>query len=271
MIQKIIACADLHIRNLRRIDEYQMQFAKFIDECKAIAEKEETIIVVAGDIFHNKIDISAEGYALAAWFFRELDKIAPTYVIAGNHDMSRNMERLDPLSMLFSVTSFKNIHYLDKDLEYQSGCYIVDNITLAVYSSFDNFARPNIEEYHIKYPENTIVGVFHGDINGGKSDAGYICENGFNASMFDGCDFVIMGHVHKRQELTYNGIPIVYCGSLIQQNHGENLSGHGFVVWNVDDSTYEKKDILNKDFGYYTFTIDNSEDIDNNKEEIINL
>ena len=181
MVSKIIACADLHIRNLRRIEEYQEQFSKFIEDCRKTAEEEKggVAIVIAGDIFHNKLDISAEGYALAAWFFRQLDDIAPTFVIAGNHDMSRNLERLDPLSMLFSVSPFKNMHYLDKELGYQSDCFVYENITFALYSAFDNFTRPNIEEYKISNPENKIVGLFHGGINGGKSDAGYICDNGF--------------------------------------------------------------------------------------------
>lgn len=273
MVSKIIACADLHIRNLRRIEEYQEQFSKFIEDCRKTAEEERggAAIVIAGDIFHNKLDISAEGYALAAWFFRQLDDIAPTFVIAGNHDMSRNLERLDPLSMLFSVSPFKNVHYLDKELGYQSDCFVYENITFALYSVFDNFTRPNIEEYKISNPENKIVGLFHGDINGGKSDAGYICDNGLETSMFDGCDFVIAGHIHKRQELTYNGIPIVYCGSLIQQNHGENVSGHGYVVWNVEDETFSSVDIENGDFGFYTFNIEKGEDIDEDKEQVINL
>ena len=273
MVKKIIACADLHIRNLRRIEEYQEQFGKFITDCKKIIKKNEgeTVIAIAGDVFHNKLDISAEGYALAAWFFRQLDEIAPTFVIAGNHDMSKNLERLDPLSMLFSVSQFKNVHYLDSELKYQSGCFVYENLTFALYSSFDNFARPNIEEFRIGNPENKVVGLYHGAIKGGKTAAGYVFDNGLATSMFDGCDFAIVGHIHKRQELTYNGIPIVYCGSLIQQDHGENISGHGYVVWDVDTEKFEAKDIANDEFGYYTFSIENADDIDDNKEQIINL
>lgn len=273
MIKKIIACADLHIRNLRRIEEYQEQAEKFFTDCRKAVKKypNEIAIVIAGDIFQNKIDISAEGYALAAWFFRELDGIAPTFVIAGNHDMSRNMERLDPLSMLFSVSDFKNVHYLDKEANYESWCCQYENITFALYSAFDNFTRPNIEEMKAKCPDNTVVGLFHGDIKGGKSDAGYICDNGFDASIFDGCDFVIMGHIHKRQELTYNGIPVVYCGSLIQQNHGENVSGHGYVVFDVETGKYRTKDLSNPKYGFYTFTINSIDDLDEDKEEVVNI
>ena len=63
MIKKIIACADIHIRNLRRQDEYQIQLKKFLEECKEQVSKfgeDEVRIVVAGDILHNKLDISGE-------------------------------------------------------------------------------------------------------------------------------------------------------------------------------------------------------------------
>ena len=39
MIKKIIAVSDIHIRNLRRSDEYQEKLQKFLDECKKIVKK----------------------------------------------------------------------------------------------------------------------------------------------------------------------------------------------------------------------------------------
>ena len=35
-VSKIVHCADIHIRNLRRHDEYKRQFNKFYDEVKKI-------------------------------------------------------------------------------------------------------------------------------------------------------------------------------------------------------------------------------------------
>ena len=64
MIKKIIACADIHIRNLRRMDEYRRQLQRFIDDCKEIVKEygENSVrIVIAGDLLHNKLDISGEG------------------------------------------------------------------------------------------------------------------------------------------------------------------------------------------------------------------
>lgn len=275
MITKIIACADIHIRNLRRQNEYQKCLKKFVEKCKEITEKngaENTRIVIAGDLLHNKLDISGEGYLLASWFLRQLDKIASTIVIAGNHDMNMsNLNRLDPISTIFGMCKFDRVFYLDKELSYESGCLEDENIMWCLYSAFDNFAKPNIEEYRINYPDKTFVGLFHGDIKSAKTDAGYQSENGIDPSYFGDLDFAICGHIHKRQEIKTDGIPLVYSGSLIQQDHGENTTKHGFVVWDVEERTFEEYDLPNEEYGFYTFSIDNIEDIDNNEERILNL
>lgn len=276
MIKTIIACADIHIRNYDRRDEYVAQLTKFIDECKSITEKhdspEEVRIVIAGDIVNNKLDISGEGYIIASWFIKELDNIAQTYVIAGNHDMSiKNVNKIDPITAIFSICDFKRTYYIDKELDYKSGCINDDNITWCLYSIFDKYAAPNINEMKITNTSSTYVGLFHGEIKNAKTDVGFVFENGVPENYFDGLDFAILGHVHKRQCIKNNGTPLVYCGSLIQQNHGENISGHGYVVWNVEEQTYEEKNIPNEEYGFYTFEINSIEDIDNNIEDIKNL
>jgi DNA repair exonuclease SbcCD ATPase subunit len=49
---------------------------------------------------------------------------------------------------------------------------------------------------------------------------------------------------------------IVYAGSLIQQNHGEDISGHGYVIWNLKTKAFKQIDIDN-DYGFYTIDIAN--------------
>jgi len=274
MIKKIIACGDIHIRNLRRQDEYQQQLQRFIDNCKEIAsnyEDGEVRIVVAGDVLHNKLDISAEGYILTTWFLRQLDKIAKTIVIAGNHDVNmNNLSRLDPLSMIFSTCKFNQVYYLDKNLNYESGVVEDDNVNWCLFSSFDGFRRPEgIDE--LERDGKAFIGLYHGLLTSSRTDTGFVVENGLNPESFANLDFCIMGHIHRRQCIKYEGTPLVYCGSLIQQDHGENLSGHGFIVIDVETCEYETVDIPNEEYGFYTFSIEDIEDIENNKEEILNL
>ena len=88
--------------------------------------------------------------------------------------------------------------------------------------------------------------------------------------VFSGLDFVIAGHIHKHQELKKNGVKAVYCSSLIQQDFGENIYGHGFVVWDVENKDYEFVEV-ESDYGYYKFKISTPEDINNDKEQLINI
>lgn len=275
MIKKIIACGDIHIKNLRRQDEYQTQLTKFINECREIVKgynEDEVRIVVAGDLLHGKIDISCEAYAMASWFLRQLDCVAKTIVIAGNHDANlNNLSRLDPISLIFSLNRFNRVYYLDKELDYQSGIVEDDNVMWCLYSAFDNFAAPDINISKVEHKDKTYVGLFHGEIISASNDAGYTFEKGTRPDVFNNLDFCIMGHIHKRQCIKIDGVPLVYCGSLIQQNHGENISGHGYVIWDVETREYENRDIKNEEYGYYTLAISDISELDNNKEDILNL
>lgn len=276
MIKTVIHAGDIHIRNLRRQEEYQERLSAFIEECKRIVSEhnspEEVRIVITGDILHSKLDISSEGYILASWFLRQLDKIATTYVIGGNHDVNlSNLNRLDPLSAIFGMCDFERVHYLDKELGYQSGCLVDDNVVWCLYSQFDDFAIPNITETKLEYPKNVYIGLFHGEMKGSKTDTGYASEKGLNASYFEDVDMALLGHIHKRQCLKYNGIPMVYSGSLIQQDFGENISGHGYVLWNVENQIYKEINLPESNYGFATFAVNSIEDIDEDKEIVLNL
>lgn len=283
MITKIIACADIHIPSLKGIDELKTILQKFIDKCKKIVDGEDdpsnVRIVVAGDIFHQKIAITNESILCANWFFSELDKICKTIVIIGNHDLlMNNTGRVDSLSPLFEIGSYKQVLFLDKELGYKSGIMDDDNVAWCLYSSFTGFNTPDIAVHKEASSANknapkTYVGLIHADINGAISVTNYTTDNGIDPAVFDGCDFVIAGHIHKRQEIKKNGVRIVYCSSINQKEFGESVNGHGFVLWDIedeDDITYKYVDVPNEDGGYYKFEVNDITDIENDKEELIN-
>ena len=278
MITKIIQISDVHIRNFTRAREYQEQLNKLFNLCKDIVKGngvEHTRIVVCGDILHGKTEISPEGYAMASWFLKNLDKICTTIVFSGNHDINtgNSNNRLDPLSVIFSMSSFTQTHYLDKDLGYKSGLVEDDNIMWCLYSVFDRFAKPvNLAESYINNKDGkTFIGLFHGELKNAVTNTGYVSENGTDTAYFDNIDFGLLGHLHRRQVIKNNGVPLVYAGSVIQQEHGENISKHGFLVWDVENQTFEEVDIDNPDNGFYTFEINAESDIDEDLEEVINL
>ena len=275
MIKYIISIGDVHIRNIKRLEETSEALEHFVDYCKTFMEThnpEEVRIVIAGDVFDQKINVSNESKILVSWFFRELNKIAKTLVICGNHDyLMNNASRVCSLTPVFSMSNFDNCHYLDMDMGYASGCIVDENVVWCLFSTFEDFNRPEIDLLRAEHPDKTFVGLIHADINGAKTDVGRVTEKGLDADYFQGLDFVIAGHIHKRQEIKKNGVKIVYCGSLIQNNMGENLSGHGGVIWDVEEKTYETFDLDRGEYGFYKFVIENEDDIDNDLEKILNL
>lgn len=274
-VTKIISIADVHFPVIKGLDDLKETLSTFINQCKEIVDKEgkdNVRIVIAGDVFHAKLTISPENMIEVNAFFSELDNICKTIVIAGNHDMlMNNSDRIDAITPIFEIGDFKNVIYLDKELGYKSGIYKDDNIVWCLYSSFDEFKSPfeNIR----KSKDYTYVGLIHGEITGSETAMKYVSENGLNPSIFEKCDFVIAGHIHKFQEIDYKKTKIVYCSSLRQRDFGETISKHGFVLWDLSDKnnyTYQFIETPNPDGGFFKFSINDIEDIENDKEELLN-
>jgi len=272
-IKKVIHLADVHIRNFQRLEEYTNQLEilndKINEEVKGL-NYDEIRIVISGDICHSKITISNELISFICTWIRKLEKIGKVIVISGNHDLLvDNKNRVDTLSAIFTAAEFKNAIYLDKYFGYESGTLVDENITWALYSIFSDYRRPDIEQIKKNYPENTIVGLFHGPIVGSLLNNGTKMDSGISEDIFDGCKIVMAGDIHKRQEIKGKTYTIVYPGSLIQQNFGETVTQHGFASWDIENGTYKFVD-LPTEYSLYRFEIESPEDIDNNKEILTN-
>lgn len=274
MIKKIIHCSDIHVRNVQRHEEYKIQLQKFIDECKDIVsqyEDGEVRVVIAGDIFHQKIQTSNEQTILMSWFLRELNKFVKTIIIAGNHDyMESNSERLDSITPMIKTLELENIIYLDLELGYKSGIYVDDNIVWCLYSVFEHFKIPDIKIERVNHKDKKFIGLFHGALAGSKTDSGFEFEHGISTSIFKGTDAVLCGDIHKRQELLIDETRVVYPGSLLQQDFGESVSKHGFLLWDTETLEYEEYD-LPSDYGFYKFRIGSVKEVEEGTEDFINF
>ena len=275
MVKKIIQIADLHIPNSEKDKPYNEMLKKCISDILLSVKdykKDEVRIVVCGDIFHNKIKISNEALQTFHTLLNFLNSIAKTIIFAGNHDMlENNFDRRDSITPTFEIKgAYKNITYIDKALGYKSGYVIDDNIIWVLYSMFDHFAKPSMDNLKEKYPASQIIGLYHGECVGAVNDMGHMSENGIDTKGFIGCDCVMAGHIHKFQEIRKEGVPIVYGGSLFQCNAGENITGHGFVEWDVDKLTYQLHEVENT-HRILKFTLDDYTDVAEDRECLINL
>jgi len=274
MIKKVIQIADVHIRPYQRLDEYSEQLSILSDVIKKEFEgfdKSEVRIVLCGDIVHSKTTVSTELIAFVSTWIRELEQFSEVIVFSGNHDLIvGNSSRLDTLSSVFTAANYQNSVFLDSYLGYDSGIVVEDNVTWALYSIFAEYRRPDIEKARREYPNNLIIGLYHGDVVGATLNNGTVMDSGANVATFDGCDFVMAGHIHKRQVLKRGDTEIVFPGSLIQQTFGETITQHGIAVWDLENKSYRFVDIPSK-YSLFDFSIKSADDIDNDKERLMNL
>jgi DNA repair exonuclease SbcCD nuclease subunit len=272
MIKFIAHIADLHFRTYKRHEECMDISKKFFDEIKEFMKKnrlqrDEMRIVIAGDVVHQKITISNELSVLVSWFMEECTKLCPTILIAGNHDLlENNKDRIDTLSPILDKKIYGDKISYFKD----SDCFLDDNVVWCVYSIFHENQRPDIEKSRKKYGnDKKYIGLYHAPVNGAYTSIGYEFEDSTDLIQFEGCDAVMMGDIHHRQSFKHNGINIAYSSSLIQQDFGERISKHGYLMWDINTLNFTEHDI-DSDYGYYVFKINTLEDIDKEREYVTN-
>ena len=252
-LKRIYHIADVHIRNVKRHKEYRQVFEKMFEEIRSRGT-EDSIIYLAGDIAHAKLEMSPELINEIIWLFKECAKTCPTILIAGNHDCNmNNADRMDVLTPIVDALGLKNFMYLKDTQIWKYG-----DTAFGVFSIFDNKDNwPKATDLDL-HGVTTKIALFHGPVDNSMTDIGYVVSSRhFTTDIFDGYDLALLGDIHKRQEMiSPKGCKIVYAGSLVQQNFGETLDKHGFVVWDMETLTYEGVDIKN-DYGYYTLDVDN--------------
>ena len=266
MIKKIIHIADIHIRTIQLHDLYKKQFQNFILELEKQTmdyKHEEIRIVVVGDIEHQKINISNEQLILTSWFLNELTKFGIVVIIPGNHDfLENNTQRLDSITPIVDLLKNDHVNYYKN-----MGVYKDDNINWVVYSLYQHNSKPTFEREGDKF----YVGLFHGPIQGLSTDLGYEFEDAYDRLNFVGLDLLLCGDIHKRQTFKLpEGGKAIMVGSLIQQNFGETIKHHGYGVYNVEEDEYNFYDLPNEQ-PFMHFSISDIKDIDDEKEELLNL
>ena len=271
--EHIVHIADLHIPNkIDRKDEYENVFRNLIVNIKKddSLSKNTTVIIIAGDIFDKA---RADGMLSpnAITLFKEnlverLKKLGTLIIIPGNHDNNITYQNEYDNSKIDSLNSVlksnngenKNVFYL-KD----TGRYILGNLILYHVSVFDidKIDKPNEYKERKKILQKVSIirdkknngkkniGLFHCGIENNRLQNGYILKDcAYKISDLENYDIVCMGDTHEHQFLGGKK-NIGYPSSLIQQNYGESIKGHGYIKWKINNNEGEFREIEN-DYGY---------------------
>ena len=218
---KIAHIADTHIRNYKYHREYREVFDKIYDKLK---EEKVDYIVHCGDLAHTKTQLSPEYFDLATSFLRNLANIAPTYIILGNHDGNlKNEHRQDAITPIANALDHPQLHLLRN-----AGETVVGNIAFNVLSVFDeeNWVKPSSKE-------RINIALYHGSVSGVTTDTGWVMTHGDHPiEVFEGHDYVLLGDIHKTNQILDDEGRVRYPGSTVQQNFGET-DDKGFLLWDI--------------------------------------
>jgi|APGre2960657468_1045069.scaffolds.fasta_scaffold06429_1 energy-coupling factor transporter ATP-binding protein EcfA2 len=265
MYSHIIHLADIHLRtgNAEHIrkNEYEYvidQLMLRLQKLKCV-QKRTALIVVCGDIFHNKNKLESNTVRLWTRFIKGLTDLAPVVLLCGNHDFRQEDPSCPDLVdvMLEDHTGHQNPCTYLKD----TGTYAFDNITFGIVSikdtlkSYDTFG---IVEDLPKFPQcsdtNVHVALFHGTVTQSSLPNGQCMAagKGYPLEWFNGYDLVLLGDNHKQQVHNSDafGFSWGYPGSLVQQDISEPVFGHGFLLWDLKSRDAKPYHICNE-FGRF--------------------
>ena len=258
MIKTIVHYSDLHLKLYKYHERDKGILETALNEWKEIKPDR---IIFTGDLVHSKNQMTPELIRLLSWWMTETAKICPTIYLIGNHDfLENNQDRLDAITPIVENLNNSNITYYKN-----KGCHEDENVIWCAYSLVQDNERPDIP-----LTDKIKIGLFHGSIIGLKTDIGFEFEEGYEAEIFDGCDVVLAGVIHKRQIFDIpNGKKAYMIGSTICQNYGENIKNHGYGVLNLEDFSYTFKDLENPQ-PFLSFKITDITDIEKEKEILTN-
>ena len=247
----IIHISDIHIRLYKRQEEYKEVFQKLYQKIDEIQDKN-GLIVITGDIFHDKVSLTSESVILCTEFFINLSKRRKTIVIPGNHDgLLNSYERVDNISGVLSHKTIPDLYFFK-----HSGIYRFNNFVFGVSSIFDNlFISSNeVDGVIASYSDNNNnennennnnnnnnnkfvkIGLYHGLVGTLKLQEMYEAKGEKSIEDFKGYDYVLLGDIHTFQYLN-DEKTIAYASSLISQNFTETDTNHGFIFWDIENRT----------------------------------
>jgi DNA repair exonuclease SbcCD ATPase subunit len=248
---RIAHISDIHFRGLKRHSEYKECSERMFEQLR---ENCVHAIFLGGDIVHSKVqNITPELIEILNWWFEELAKIAPTVVMLGNHDgLIYNPDRLDTITPILRSLNNPRIS-LFRDSGIFPAFYKDDEgkdyeVHWTIFSPFDEHkgAWDNLHKTPMNEKAINIAG-FHGPVSSARTDVNWQLDSAIKPNFFDRFDFAMLGDIHRYQTLDVPGSNgygrVVYSGSMIQQNFGEEPN-KGWVLWNIKDRNNFKHELI---------------------------
>jgi len=276
-IKYIFHMSDLHIRHgdksQSRYEEYKLVFDNTIISIKNKIDElhidfNEHLIIITGDIYHNKNIIGSYGLLLYRTLIQELTKLGRVIVLPGNHCFVQSDTEM-PNLLYSSSFEIDNLIVLN-----ETKSFIIDNIGfsyVAINNTLDIYRNSGRIQELPEFPKiiddvKYKIGLFHGTFAKIKLYNGEEIREDTKPYPLEwikdlNLDFMLLGDIHKRQLFNYKKTICGYSGSLVQQNYGEDILDHGYLLWHLENKNVEEINIYNN-IGYINIK-------ENEKEEIL--
>ncbi len=250
---KIIHTGDLH---------FDPQLLSEIVKCTdfladAIRPEQPDMIILAGDTFHDSVELGSPAALAAMEFIRKCGDIAPVLIIRGTttHDAEGSVTALGKLKaahQIFVTDKLQQVYLLD------SGQFVKQLATfdrpVALFSCLPSVTKAAIAAGRSMDESNATAAdllrdvlkawgqineqadvpailVGHITVTGAVTPTGQVMT-GRDLELSTGdlrlakADLVCLGHIHKMQSWQ----EIFYCGSITRLNHGEANDPKGFFI-----------------------------------------
>lgn len=237
---KFIHLSDLHLG--KRVNEFSMieDQAYILKEIEGIIGKESPdAVIIAGDVYDKTIP-SVEAVALFDGFLKQLARQeVQVFIISGNHDSPERLAFASELIELSGIHIAPVYRVVVRPVTLKDGCGPVNvymlpfvkpiHVRLAFpeesMESYTEAVRAAVSHMGIRESERNIL-ITHQFVTGARrSDSEDIAVGGsdnVDASVFEGFDYVALGHIHGPQNVGKESIR--YCGTPLKYSFSE--AGH---------------------------------------------
>ena len=202
--QVIYHLADIHISSdEERYDEYEKVFNKLYKLLEE--EKKEKIVVICGDLFHEKTGMQSYCIKFCSKFLARLSKYCEVILIDGNHDLNMNNKNneIKKISTIEGVLELLNGMELNNKFHYlnENKLVKIKGVNYGLTTMFSN----EITKIENKKSDEIYVGLYHGSIKGSMTDKGYNIKESENGKItikeMEKYDIFLLGDIHRHQFL----------------------------------------------------------------------
>ena len=225
---KVGVFSDIHIGLGQDSTIWHKNILEFAEWAVSVyKEKDVNQILIPGDVFHNRNEISVNTLNMASEFFNIfLKNDFEIFISTGNHDCYyKDRSDINSISLL---RGWSNITLVDSEPR-------IFNIK----NSNKKLSMIPWGTEIIDIPSSDIC-FGHFEIESFKMNSYKVCEHGTKSeNLLSKSPFIVSGHFHRRTFRTYENGHILYLGSPYQQNFGDMGDSRGIYVMNLLDNNFE--------------------------------